>query len=203
MKLIRARAGYHGNLRPGSPAEFRRVGGSLDAKFLQRILRNQVVGPAGHAESRGSAGGALQESASRRNADIGADTVNREIVRAGALPMDAELAGIRAGRRSENRAGSEIDERLKASTVQRQILDKIAVHHRTYRSIRGVDMKIAGVYRHGFRDGAQAQREIFRNLILHAQNEVFLNQRLETPRTSAPSIRSATHPPQPNKPPAF
>src|SRR5258708_32658462 len=117
MKLIRARAGYHGNLRPGSPAEFRRVGGSLDAKFLQRILRNQVVGPARHAESRGSAGGALQEPASRRNADIGADTVNREIVRAGALPIDTELAWILAGRRSQTRAGREIGERWRRAAV--------------------------------------------------------------------------------------
>src|SRR5439155_3382456 len=118
MKLIRARTGCYGNLRSWSAAEFRGVGGSLDAKFLQRILRNQVVGAACHAESRGSAGGALQKSGGRRNADIGTDAVNREIVRAGALPIDAELAGIRAGRRSENCAGSEIDERLKASAVQ-------------------------------------------------------------------------------------
>ncbi len=121
----------------------------------------------------------MQESASRRNADIGADTVNREIVRAGALPIDAELAGIRACRRSENRAGSEIDERLKASAVQREILYKIVVNDRTHRGVLRVDRAHAGFHRHALRQRTHFQLKIQGDHVLNVQFQSLLNGCLE------------------------
>ena len=147
MELVGAGTRHDGDLPAGRPAEFRRVGRGLDPEFLHRVDRHQAVGPALGAQARCRSGAGGPEARRRLNADVRAHAIDREVVRVGALAVDAELARTARARRRQHDAGRHRDQRLKAAAVERDVLDELPIDHRADRRRRVHPRRVRG-HRH-------------------------------------------------------
>ncbi len=149
----------------------------MDSEFLHRIHGYEVVGPSQNAEARQCAGSiSIQRSgAALVGADVGADSVDREVIRVGALAVGTELPFVANLRGSDHHPGGEIDQRLETPAVERQILHKLTIHHRAHGSRFRVDQRDSALDRYALRNGTNAQRKVDRDVILHVKFDVILH----------------------------
>ena len=75
-----------------STPKFRRVTGSLNAKFLQGINRDKTISSAQRTDRRRGSGAGLLQKCSWSNAHVCAHAVNHKVIGVRALPVNAELS---------------------------------------------------------------------------------------------------------------
>src|SRR5262249_614061 len=85
------------------------VRGGLYSEFLQRIHRDQAVRAALRAEARSGARAGRTKTGRRLDGHVRAHAVDGEVVRVGALTVDAELTGSGRACRGENNTGRDRD----------------------------------------------------------------------------------------------
>ena len=146
MPLIGARFGFKRELAAGIAPIFRRVRGTLDAKFLEGIHRDERLrGPQRRSSWKGTTRCPGEGYiCSQRRPYIGAHTIHRVVIRFRALPVHAELArlaesnvailrGLRDGPRREQ------NQILKAAAIEGHVLYVRLIHHGADRRIRRID----------------------------------------------------------------
>src|SRR5258708_3597807 len=115
VKRIVPRPGGENHLRAAT-AEFRRKIRCLDTELLEGVNRYEIIGSAGGAKSRKGARRILAPDGRRIRSEIGACTINREIVGVGAIAVNAELSLLALVLRGgQDHAGRELQQRMKAA----------------------------------------------------------------------------------------
>ena len=96
------------------------------------------------------------------------------------MPVHAELTLVGVARGTDDHARRQVDQGLEASSVERQVLGKIAVDHRAHRRRLGVEQSRAPLDGQGLRIRSHRQGEIDGQGSLHVEHNVRLDQRLES-----------------------
>ncbi len=109
------------------------------------------------------------------DAEIGADSVDSEVVRIGALTVDAELPLVVESRGGHHHAWRQQDQRLETPAIKWKTFDEGAVNHRADRCRLGVDERSASFDRDAVRRGAKRHREVDFESILHVQDHIRLD----------------------------
>ena len=116
----------------------------------------------------------------RRDAEIGADPIDGEIVGIRALPIHAELSLIVVGCRGHDHPRRKHDQGLEASAVQRQILGEVPVDYGAHRSVCGVYIDRICFDRDRFRDVANVKLEVLLQIVLDVDSDSRQTDQLES-----------------------
>ena len=173
MELVGSAAGNDGELRARRTAVLGVERVRLDLVLLHVVDRHKIVVAAVVAGGLlgPGAGRAQIDIAALGNAHVGANAVDREVVRVGALAVDTELACVRVEGLGGDVARSERDERLEAAAAERHILDELAVDRGCQRCGR-IDLPGLSIHCHGLTGGAHGETDVLRQSVLRVQFEI-------------------------------
>src|SRR4029077_2148394 len=103
-----------------------------------------------------------------------------EIVRAGALTGDTELSLIGRGRRRNHNPRRQLQERVEAAAIEREIFNQLAIDDGAHRRRLSVYQRRSAC--DGDRVGKSTDREseVNRKRILNAERNIRLDERLES-----------------------
>ncbi len=107
VPIVRAGARGEPHLRARHASRFGREARRLHADFLQRIQRRQILQSAERSHRWQRAAGELGRGRTARHSGVRAHAVQAEVIRIGALSVDAELAGLSGGSRRGYYPGSQ------------------------------------------------------------------------------------------------
>src|SRR6202021_690502 len=108
---------------------FRRKGRGLDAELLHGIDGKQSVGSSADGRGGGCTAQGLRREKTDSRCEVRAYAVYGEVVRIGALAVDAELTRACIVQGHEDDTGGKADERLEAAAVERQVLHELLVDY--------------------------------------------------------------------------
>src|ERR1051326_1627861 len=170
-QLVAARARLHYDLRAGRAAKLRRITARQHLELLERVDREQAVGRAERCQAgQRSRAGLAQPVGAGGYADVGANAVYHEIVRAGSLAVDAELPLLRESRFGYRYAGRKADDRLETTTVERQILNDLTIENRSNCG-RPLNNRTIRLHGDDFSNLAHLKLDFERDLIVNLERE--------------------------------
>ncbi len=151
----------------------------MNAEFLQCINRHQAIRATLSAERAQRTSKAISSRKERTHTDVGTHTVYSPIVGIGSLPVHAKLSAIEAAAGRNNHARRKLNQRLKASAIQGQILSKLPINNRAHRGILCIDKRRASFDGHALRRRANRHLEVERDGILDVKHNIWLHNALE------------------------
>src|SRR6185437_726563 len=133
---------------------------------------------------------------SRTAGCVGADTIDRPVIRGSALSVNAKLARIEAVASTSdhsNYSGSKLDQRLKTPPIHGNVLCEVAIDDSTDRRIFRVNQRCAAGDGDAFRRGSGLQPEILLDSVLDVDHNSQNIDRLETDFVRAHPVLSWTN----------
>src|SRR5580704_6113520 len=180
VDVICARTRRETYLAARIPAIFRSVARGLNLELLQRVDRYQALCRSQSSlRGRASAHSTIVACSIQYSPEIRRDTIYGEIISIGSLTINTVVAGANSTVTSGNGSWRELDQILKASAVQRHILNKF-VGYRHAHGGGSIDLTRAVSDSNGLRRGTNLQLKINLNGIFGVKHEVRLHNILKT-----------------------
>ena len=176
-------------------AKFRGKSRCSNPELLQRVRRNQiterahqVVGRQLSASCLGGADGYLSVEDARPK--VRAYAVYSEVIGYAALTVDAELTGVVGCHGDRFHTGSQFNQALDASSIQRHLIDEVAPDDGPDRGIFQIHQRCTALYRDDGARVSDTQREIEPGVVADLKPHPFPNDGFESIAANQNSICS-------------